>query len=370
MDIFTVTTTSHGSRNGLLKTRKGTIATPFFMPDATRGSVRGLTNNALRSVGVSPLVVNTYHLMLQPTASFLAEVGGIHTFMQWDGPLLTDSGGYQVYSLIHKNPAMGKITEEGATFRSVLDGSVHILTPQKAIQTQFDIGSDMMVVLDDPRPTDASRSVHEAAVERTVRWAKQCKSAFEKECVTRGLDETERPLLFAVVQGGPYVDLRERCAQKLQEMDFDGYGFGGRHIDADGTLMYDVVVATATALPEDKPRFALGIGTPRDIVTCYHAGWDMFDCVIPTREGRHGRAFLFQSDTCEGDFYEVINITNERFTKDMRPLSSACDCPACTEYSRAYIKHLFRVNEPLGGQLVALHNLFFFTTLMKRLRNT
>jgi queuine tRNA-ribosyltransferase len=360
-------------RKGTLHTRKGDVHTPFFMPDATRASVRGLTKNQLEEVCVHPMVVNTYHLMLQPSAPFLEKAGGVHQFMNWDGPLLSDSGGYQVYSLIHKNKDLGKITEDGAKFRSVLDGSWHMLTPEKAIEIQFQIGTDMMVVLDDPRPPHVSRKEHEEAVDRTIRWAKRCKIAFEKECVARNFDETNRPLLFGVVQGGPHVDLREKCAEELAKIDFDGYGFGGRHIDDDGMFMDDIVHATAAAIPEGKPRFALGIGTPEDIVKCYKSGWDMFDCVIPTREGRHGRIFVWNEDVnpLEGNaFYHTINIGNAEFKEDFSPLDATCDCYACKLYTKAYIRHLFRVQEPLGFQMAALHNLHFFTKLMKQLQNS
>ncbi len=365
-------------RVGALRTRRGILETPFFMPDATRASVRGITNTALLTHGIYPMVVNTYHLMLQPTSEYLRDCGGIHEFMHWDGPLLSDSGGYQVYSLIHKNPDLGKITEEGAHFRSVLDGSKHVLTPARAIEIQFNIGTDMMVVLDDPRPPHVPRSEHEAAVERTVRWAAECKDVFERRCRKEGYGESEKPLLFAVVQGGPYVDLRQKCAKALCEIGFDGYGFGGRHIDDDGKFMDEIISATAAALPLDAPRFALGIGTPHDIVRCHDAGWDFFDCVIPTREGRHGRIFTMDSEVIAGsaslyeagaNFYVVHNIENAGFLKDFTPLEEGCDCYACTHYTRAYIHHLFRSREPLGPQMAALHNLRFYMRLMSLLRN-
>lgn len=377
MTHFSYEMTPEGLRKSTLITRRGSVQTPFFMPDATRASVRGLTNDQLTESGIVPMVVNTYHLMLEPTAAFLESAGGVHTFMNWDGPLLSDSGGYQVYSLIHKNPLLGSITEEGAHFRSVLDGSKHFLTPEKAIEIQFQIGTDMMVVLDDPRPPEVPRADHEAAVERTVRWAAQCKVAFESECKRRGFSDEDRPLLFGVVQGGPYVDLRQKCAAELAEIGFDGYGFGGRHIDEDGVFMTDIMRETAAAIPEDAPRFALGIGTPYDIARCYKLGWDMFDCVIPTREGRHGRVFLARwrenphaiLTGLADDFYETITISNAPFKDDFTPLDPDCGCYACKNYTRAYIRHLFKVNEPLGAHMAALHNLYFYTELTKTLRS-
>jgi len=369
----------HSRRVGALHTRRGVVQTPFFMPDATRGSVRGLTNDVLLAHDVYPMVVNTYHLMLQPTSEYLQACGGIHQFMNWNGPLLSDSGGYQVYSLIHKNPDLGKITENGAHFRSVLDGSKHVLTPARAIEIQFNIGTDMMVVLDDPRPPHVPRSEHEAAVDRTIRWAAECKDFFEDRCRQEKFSDDTRPLLFAVVQGGPYVDLREKCAEALCEIGFDGYGFGGRHIDERGEFMEEIIAATAAALPRTAPRFALGIGTPHDIVRCHNLGWDFFDCVIPTREGRHGRIFTMCNDVIrEGgslydtgsDFYVVHNIENAQFSQDFMPLEAGCDCYACMNYTRAYIHHLFRSREPLGPQMAALHNLRFYTRLMGLLRGT
>ncbi len=371
MKIFSKEITAKNLRRGKIHTRKGVLKTPFFMPDATRASVRGLTRNELENVGIYPMVVNTYHLMLQPGALFLEGVGGVHTFMNWSGPLLSDSGGYQVYSLIHKNPKLGKITEKGAYFRSVIDGSKHFLTPQKAIQIQFALGTDMMVVLDDPRPPLVSRNEHQGAVERTVRWAAQCKEEFLSQCKKRQLTEQTRPLLFAVVQGGPHEDLRRECAKELTKIGFDGYGFGGRHIDEEGKLMRKIMEETAQAIPEDAPRFALGIGTPKDIVECYDSGWDMFDCVIPTREGRHGRIFIWEPDAHDimrQDFYNTINITNKKFETDLTPLDRSCECYACKNYSRAYLRHLFRVGEPLGPQMASLHNLQFYTNLMHKLQ--
>jgi queuine tRNA-ribosyltransferase len=400
-------------RIGTFTTRNGVLSTPFFMPDATRASVRGVSCSDLETVGVGAMVVNTYHLMLQPGAEFMKSAGGTHRFMRWDRPLLSDSGGYQVYSLIHRNPELGRITEEGAEFRSVLDGSKHLLTPEKAIAIQFDLGTDMMVCLDDPRPNDAPLGEMTASVERTIRWAMRCKVEYEKQIAQRGLTEETRPLLFGVVQGGVSVELRRRCATELSAIGFDGYGFGGRHVDATGEFLEDIVRETAAAIPEDAIRFALGIGTPEDIVRCHALGWDMFDCVIPTREGRHGRLFLWnkqseitnsklqipnklqfpisndqneqqsvilsesegswdssaapQNDR-EENFYATININNEQFTKDFASVDPGCDCELCVVYTKAYLRHLFRVGDPLAGRLATLHNLRFYMRLMKELR--
>lgn len=380
-------------RRGRLRTRVADIPTPFFMPDATRASVRGCSREDLKKSGIGPMVVNTYHLMLQPGAEFMKNAGGVHRFMNWDAPLLSDSGGYQVYSLIHRDPELGKITEDGAEFRSVLDGTKHLLTPERAIAIQFDLGVDMMVVLDDPRPNDVPYEEMKASVERTIRWAKRCREEFDRQVAMRKLTDGNRPLLFGVVQGGTDVELRWKCAAMLAEIGFDGYGFGGRHVDAEGKFLEEILRETAAAIPENTPRFALGIGTPEDIVRCYALGWDMFDCVIPTREGRHGRLFVWKSNAvipseAEGspeankdsstrrlarndmrlDFYETININNEQFKEDFTPVDDQCDCELCRNHTKAYLRHLFRVEDPLAGRLATIHNLRFYMRLMESLR--
>ncbi len=394
------------ARTGTITTRKGSLRTPFFMPDATRASVRGMTSEDLETIGVEALVVNTYHLFLAPGEALIKEAGGIHTFMDWSRPVLSDSGGYQVYSLIHKNPDLGRITEDGAEFRSVLDGSKHLLTPERAIQIQFDLGVDMMVCLDDPRPNDASEKEIISAVDRTIRWAKRCKDEYNRQLVARGLNDTTRPLLFGVVQGGMMVEERKRCAEGLVAIGFDGYGLGGRHVDMEGKFLGELMAALASFIPEDSIRFALGVGKPEDIVRLHAVGWDMFDCVIPTREGRHGRLFLWKNDLQStnairqsadqmpnkthsqniqiqnqetvipdllrdpGDsFYETININNEQFTRDFTAVDPTCDCTLCTKYTRSHLRHLFRVGEALAFRLASEHNLRFYVRLMEKLRS-
>lgn len=364
------------NRVGVIATRKGNLQTPFFMPDATRATVRGLTREDIERTGVKALVVNTYHLFLQPGETLIRDAGDIHTFMDWPYPVLSDSGGYQVYSLIHKNPELGRITEEGAEFRSVLDGSKHLLTPERSIQVQFDLGVDMMVVLDDPRPNEAPEAEIVAAVDRTLRWAKRCRDEYDRQVIARGLNDHTRPLLFGVVQGSKILSERKRCAEGLVAIGFDGYGLGGRHIDTDGTFLQEVVAAIPTYLPDDSIRFALGVGTPDDIVRFHRAGWDMFDCVIPTREGRHGRLFImsdeqsiFKQDLDQKSFYSTINIKNEQFERDFTPVDPTCDCTLCTKYTRAYLKHLLKVGEPLALRLASEHNLRFYMRLMELLRS-
>lgn len=373
MSLWVTKKQTDQGRVGVIRTRKGSLQTPFFMPDATRASVRGMTSAELALVGVEALVVNTYHLFLQPGEALIKAAGGIHDFMDWPHPVLSDSGGYQVYSLIHKNPDLGRITEDGAEFRSVLDGSKHLLTPERAIQIQFDLGVDMMVVLDDPRPNDAPEKDIVQAVDRTLRWARRCRDEYERQVIARGFTEETRPLLFGVVQGGMLLSERKRCAEGLVMIGFDGYGLGGRHVDMEGKFLGELMAALASFIPEDSIRFALGVGKPEDIVRLHAVGWDMFDCVIPTREGRHGRLFLWRNDVLIDsehlDFYDTININNEQFTEDFAAVDPTCDCTLCTKYTRGHLRHLFRVGEALAFRLASEHNLRFYMRLTQKLRS-
>lgn len=348
-----------GLRHIRLVTRHGVLHTPFFMPDATRALVKLLSEREVKATGTQALVVNTFHLYLQPGLEIIKAAGGLHKFMNWSGPLLSDSGGFQVFSLIHKNKNLGKILDDKVIFRSPLDGSRHELSPEKSIQIQFDLGTDMMVCLDDCPPNDFKRPELEMAVARTIAWAKRCKLEYARQIKRRGISKNKRPLLFAVIQGGAEIDLREYCAQELVKIGFDGYGFGARPVDKDGQFLQTVLSRTAKFIPTDKLRFALGIGTPLDIKRCARMGWDMFDCVIPTREGRHGRLFIGS---------KTININNTKFTQDFKVINAASKLPELKSYSRAYLNHLFKIKDPLGSRLAALNNLEFYQTLFKNLQ--
>ena len=349
-----------------LNTLHGKLDFPFFMPDATRATVRGMTSEDVVRTKTQALVVNTYHLLLHPGSKHIQEQGGIHTFMRWERPILSDSGGYQVYSLIHRHKGAGKVEEERVMFKSPLDGKKYFLTPEKSIAMQFALGVDMLVCLDDPRPNTASRNDIEKAVERSIRWARRSKEEYERQIKIFGYTQQRCPLLFGVVQGGTHQDLRKRCIEGLLEIGFDGYGFGARHIDEEGNLLEDILEYTASLLPEHLPRFALGVGNPRDIVRSYELGWDMFDCVVPTREGRHGRFFTLREDTLECD---VHTITQAQWKESNCVLEKGCDCEACLGgYTHSYIYHLFKVKEFLGPRLLATHNLRLYQRLMERLR--
>jgi len=281
---------------------------------------------------------------------------GAREFMNWSGPLLSDSGGYQVFSLIHKNKNLGKITDDKVIFRSPVDGSKHELTPEKSIQIQFDLGVDMMVCLDDCPPNDAPESVMLGAVRRTVSWAKRCRTEFEKQIKKR--KPKKRPLLFGVIQGGTNLELRRECAKDLFAIGFDGYGFGARHVDGGGKFLSQPLSFTADLIPSGKLRFGLGIGAPEDIVRAVKMGWDMFDCVIPTREARHGK--LYGS--------KIININNARFKKDFSPINAKSKLPELRQYTKSYLHHLFKTGEPLALRLATLNNLEFYLELMKQIQ--
>ncbi len=356
-------------RKGLIKVGKRIIKTPFFMPDATRGYLKLLSKDDLRKIKMGPMVVNTYHLYLQPGIQIIKKIGGIHKFMNWDKPLLSDSGGYQVFSLIHKNPNMGKIDDKGVVFRSPIDGSLHNITPEKSIQIQFDLGVDMMVCFDDPPPNDSSYEKIKKAVERTIVWAKRCRLEYDKQIKKRKTKEEDRPLIFGVIQGGEYLDLRKYCAEELLKIGFDGYGFGARHIDKNGKFLGKILKKTAEYIPKDKLRFALGIGNPLDIVKSFSYGWDMFDCVIPTREARHGRIYLRVKKDLKGKFYKIININNKKYKKNFSSIDKNCNCELCVNYNLAYLYHLFKMKEGLGQRLISIHNLKFYNNLIKDLRD-
>jgi len=371
-----IKTTKSGIRLGEIKTRHGKIQTPFFMPDATRGFIKTVSNQDLGEIGMGAMVVNTYHLYLQPKIENIKRAGGIHGFMDWQKPLLADSGGFQVFSLVHKNSRMGRITDKSVIFKSPLDGSWHEITPEKSLQIQFDLGVDMMVCLDDCPPNHFSKEQLAESVNRTIAWAERCRKEYDRQIKKRKIAEKDRPLLFAVIQGGSDLSLRKYCTSELVRIGFDGYGFGAMPVDAQGKFLSKVLKYTAGFIPENALRFALGIGNPEDILECASYGWDMFDCVIPTREGRHGRLFSrkgisnfqFPISKQKMSFYKTINITNARFAKDLSPINKISKLPDLRNYSQAYLHHLFKMKETLGQRLASLQNLEFYLDLMSKIR--
>ncbi len=360
----------NGRRYGKLTGRGKEIFFPHFFPDATRGYVRLLPFSHLQAAGIESLVVNTYHLHLQPGEDLIRRAGGIHKFLNWPGLIMSDSGGYQIFSLIHKSKLPGKIDDEKAVFVSPRDGKKCVFTPEKAIQIQFSLGVDIMVCLDDPCPNYYNYQQTKAAVERTLKWARRCQKEYWRQVKKRNLSAKERPFLLAVVQGGKYEKLREFCALELQKIGFDGYGFGGRHIDEKGRFLASLLEKTARALPKDSLRFALGIGTPADIVRCVKMGWDAFDCVIPTREGRHGRIFAWKRKNAswQGKGWETFNITRAACQNDFSSLTKNCPCPVCQNYNRAFLRHLFQTKDNLGPLLASWHNLYFYSQFFAKIR--
>jgi queuine tRNA-ribosyltransferase len=333
------------ARVGTIGTPHGEVRTPSFMPVGTQGTVKGLTPEQVRGLGADIILGNTYHLYLRPGHRLIASLGGLHRFMNWPGPILTDSGGFQIFSL----GALRRITEEGATFQSHIDGSSHFLTPEKAVEIQEALGSDIMMCLDECIAYPATREEVERALARTARWAERCKKSHNHP----------EQALFGIIQGGVYPDLRRRGAEEITAIGFDGYAIGGLSVGEPKELMLESLAATAPLLPEKCPRYLMGVGTPEDLVEAVFHGIDMFDCVMPTRSARNG--LLFTNG-------EKVVIKNARYREDGSPLDSECDCYTCQNYSRAYLRHLHVSGEILAMVLNTIHNLRYYLRLMERIR--
>ncbi len=343
---FTLAGRDGAARAGTLITAHGAVATPCFMPVGTAATVKAMTADAVRATGAGIVLANTYHLMLRPGAERVAALGGLHRLMDWPGPILTDSGGFQVMSLAK----LRKLDADGVTFRSHIDGSAHRLTPERAIDIQSKLDATISMVLDECTAFPASHETAALSLDLSLRWAERCRAAFP-----------DRPGygLFGIVQGGVYADLRARACEALMAIGFEGYAVGGLAVGEGQAMMLAVLEATVPLLPAEKPRYLMGVGTPDDIIAAVLRGIDMFDCVIPTRAGRTARAY-----TSRG----VLNLRNARFADDPAPLDPDCACPACTRHARAYLHHLFRAGEILGPMLLTWHNLRYYQDLMQRLR--
>ncbi len=336
------------ARTGVLRTTRGDIRTPAFMPVGTAGTVKGLTVDQVAATGADIILGNTYHLMLRPGGERMHKLGGLHRFMHWDKPILTDSGGYQVMSLSQ----LRKLDANGVTFRSHIDGGEHRLTPERAMELQADqIGADIIMQLDECPALPAPRETVEKAMRLSLDWAGRCKHAF-------GAREAQN--LFAIVQGGVDPELRRISAEALVGEGFDGYAIGGLAVGEGHEAMLATLEVTTPFLPQERPRYLMGVGKPMDIVESVARGVDMFDCVLPTRSGRHGQAWLDSG---------AINITNARFAEDTSPLDEGIDCPASRDYSKAYLHHLFKAGELLGQVLLSWHNIAYYQSLMQRLRD-
>jgi queuine tRNA-ribosyltransferase len=338
------------ARTGTIRMGRGDIRTPAFMPVGTAATVKGVKPEDVAASGADIILGNTYHLMLRPTAERVAALGGLHQFMRWDKPILTDSGGYQVMSL----SALRKMSEEGVSFASHLDGSRHLLTPERSMEIQRLLGTDIVMAFDECTPYPCTKAEAEKSMQLSMRWAKRSRDGFDS-----GTAHAARAALFGIVQGGMHADLRAHSAQALQDIGFDGYAIGGLAVGEGQELMFATLDFTAPMLPTDKPRYLMGVGKPDDIVGAVLRGVDMFDCVLPTRSGRNGQAF-----THDGP----LNIRNAKHKDDPAPLDAMCGCPVCTKYSRAYIHHLVKCGEMLGAMLMTEHNIHFYQTLMRKLR--
>ncbi|HUV77750.1 MAG TPA: tRNA guanosine(34) transglycosylase Tgt [Desulfobacterales bacterium] len=333
------------ARAGLLQTAHGEVKTPVFMPVGTLASVKSLTPEELLDCGVQIILGNTYHLYLRPGCEVIRGFNGLHRFMHWDGPILTDSGGFQIFSLAK----LRKVTEEGALFQSHIDGSQHMLTPEKSVEVQLCLGSDIIMCLDECIKYPTGRDAANKALQLTTQWAKRCKAALGNE----------KNALFGIVQGGMFKDLRETSAHALMEIGFSGYAVGGLSVGEPKDIMLEIAGFTLPILEDTKPKYIMGVGTPEDLVELVALGGDMFDCVLPTRNARNGQMF-----TKSG----AINIYNSRFKYDPEPIASGCTCYTCQNYSRAYLRHLYMAKELLAYRLNTIHNIHYYTRLMQNMR--
>jgi queuine tRNA-ribosyltransferase len=345
---FELLATDGAARRGRLTTPHGVVETPVFMPVGTRGTVKSLTPDDVQGSGAQIVLANTYHLFLRPGPALIRELGGLHRFMGWDGPILTDSGGFQVFSL----SKLRRISEDGVRFRSPIDGAEHALSPEEVIAVQQALGSDIMMPLDECLAYPATRETAEASLALTVRWARRSQAA-------RRAGAPSAQALFGIVQGGSFVDLRRRAVDETVALGFDGYAIGGLAVGEPKALLYDLSAVATEALPEDRARYLMGVGKPEDLLEAVARGVDMFDCVLPTRNARNGQAF-----TADGP----LSIKQARFTRDPAPLEDDCACYACRRFSRAYVRHLWMAQELLAYRLLSLHNLHFFARLMAQTR--
>lgn len=334
------------ARRGRITTPHGTIETPVFMPVGTQATVKAMLPEQVAKLGAEIILSNTYHLYLRPGSDVIREAGGLHKFMNWDRPILTDSGGFQVFSLAD----LRDISEEGVAFRSFIDGSKHFFTPEKSMEVQEDLGSDIIMAFDECAPYPADREYVKNSLERTSRWLERCKAAHTN---------TEKQSLFGIMQGGMYKDLRKQSAEEITSLDLPGYAIGGLSVGEPKELMLDILDDCVERLPEDKPRYLMGVGTPDYLFEGVERGLDMFDCVLPTRIARNGTAL-----TSHGQ----VNIKNAKFERDFTPLDHECDCYTCTHYSRAYLRHAFKSNEMISSMLLSEHNLHFLVETMGKIR--
>jgi len=351
------------ARTGVIHTAHGDVKTPVFLPIGTKGAIKSIAAEELKFWGAEMILANTYHLWQRPSDALIAKAGGLHKFMNWKGGIFTDSGGFQVFSL----GKMVKISDTGVTFHSDIDGSIHTLTPESSVQIQLNLGSDIALVLDEFPEAEADKSVARKSIERTFEWAKRAQ-AEHKKLIANSINPGQKQ--WGIVQGAIFKDLRKQSAEEIRSLDFAGYCIGGVANGGESEeLMYQAVNFAMPYLETEKPKHLLGVGTPEQIVAATALGIDSFDCVIPTREARHGK-FYVNLKPQDSDGYFTMNIFNEKFKEDFTPIDDACPCYACQNYTKAYIRHLFASEEPLGIRLATMHNLRFYLNLMQRLRDS
>lgn len=362
--------------NRTIRLPHGDLALPDFLPDATRGVVRSVCSADLLQCGVRALVMNTFHLMQRPGSSTVRALGGMHKMSAWPRPIITDSGGFQAYSLIHENPKRGQITNNGLLLHAEATGRKLQLTPEKTVQLQLSYGSDVVICLDDCTHVDAPLAAQEAAVARTISWAHRCKREFLHIMEHKRLPREQWPLLFAVIQGGGSRELRARCAAELLEIGFDGFGYGGWPLDGQGHLLEELLAFTRELVPAHLPMHALGVGHPRSIVQCARFGYGLFDSALPTRDARQGRLYTFTTAASDpsagvvGDWLALTYVEDLKHVKSATPISDRCDCLCCANYSLGYLHHLFKIKDALFPRLATMHNLRFMAQLMERLRSS
>jgi len=358
----------------VLEVPHGRLSFPQFMPDATRGFVRSLGSDDLVRCGVQAVVMNVFHLMQYPGSSVIEALGGLHTFSGWHGPVVTDSGGFQAYSVIRKNPKLGSITNKGISFRPQSSSRKFLLAPEKSIRLQLKYGTDIAICLDECTHVSDPFEAQRQSVARTVNWAERCKTEFDRTVKRIHGPKEFRPLLFAVIQGGGSRELRKECAEHLLEMGFDGFSYGGYPLDARGKLLVDTIRYTRELIPAGFPMIALGVGSPGNVVQCARLGYELFDSSLPTRDARQGRLYVFerdffgQSGAREDRVFSYLYIQDKKHMRSKAPVSAHCDCLTCSNYTLAYLHHLFSTRDALYFRLATMHNLRFMTLLMERLK--
>jgi queuine tRNA-ribosyltransferase len=356
---------------GSLALPRGQLQMPVFMPDATLGVVRAVDATDLLGCKIQALVMNTFHLMQHPGSSTIQALGGLHKMSAWPRPIVTDSGGFQAYSLIQQHSKFGSINEDGITFKPEGSNRKFHLTPEKTVQLQMSYGADVVMCLDECTHVDAALEMQEISVQRTIAWARRCKKEFLHQVNQKRLAENQRPLLFAVVQGGGSLELRKRCANELLEIGFDGFGYGGWPLDGQGHLLTDIITYTRELVPRQFPMHALGIGHPVNVADCTKMGYGLFDSAMPTRDARHFRLYSFTSMAgLQDKWFSYIYVNDDKYIKSDAPVSHFCDCLCCANYSLGYLHHLFKISDTLFFRLATVHNLRFMTQLTERLRES